>query len=110
MDKSVRPIIFKRGIISLAVMWLAIFGCAGRLDYWPGWVFFMLSLMGMAISSRLYADMPDLVRERIKPGPGRESVGSYHSGGFYRVVYNRGRAGCFGRRPVQMVRVIALVG
>jgi protein-S-isoprenylcysteine O-methyltransferase Ste14 len=70
MDKSIRRIIFKRGIISLAVMWLVIFGCAGRLDYWPGWVFFILSIAGMAISFRVYTDMPDLVRERIKPGPG----------------------------------------
>ena len=59
-----------KGFVKLAILLVLIFVVAGRLNYWQGWLFSIVIMLHSVISFFLFADMPDLARERIKPGPG----------------------------------------
>ena len=48
----------------------AIFILAGRINYWQGWVFGGISIIGFLIVAMMYANKLDLAKERLKPGPG----------------------------------------
>jgi protein-S-isoprenylcysteine O-methyltransferase Ste14 len=48
----------------------AIFLFAGRISYWQGWVFGAFYLGLVVTMSVLFVDKRDLIRERLKPGPG----------------------------------------
>jgi len=43
---------------------------AGRITYWQGWVYGAVTVLVVSIQSILFADRTDLVKERLKPGPG----------------------------------------
>ena len=47
-----------------------VFLLAGRLDYWQGWTYNATSLAGMVATLVLSLKNPNLVEERMKPGPG----------------------------------------
>ncbi len=47
-----------------------IFASAGRLDYWQGWTFFLISLALIALNGVLLRSNPGLVAERLRPGRG----------------------------------------
>jgi protein-S-isoprenylcysteine O-methyltransferase Ste14 len=59
-----------RSFISIIAMGAAIFALAGRLDYWQGWLFFSTFLVLMAAFGVFFAGKQELMRERIRPGPG----------------------------------------
>jgi protein-S-isoprenylcysteine O-methyltransferase Ste14 len=59
-----------RSFISIIAIGVAIFALAGRLDYWQGWLFFSTFLILMAAFGVFFVKKPDLVQERLKPGPG----------------------------------------
>lgn len=59
-----------KGFIKLAVFLVLIFVAAGRLDYWQGWVLSGVILTYSVAAFFLFAGAPDLVKERMKPGPG----------------------------------------
>ncbi len=64
-------------IIALGLAWVAgltvsIFIMAGRLDYWQGWVFAGANIVGFLFAVVLFKDKADVIRERIKPGPGQK--------------------------------------
>lgn len=48
----------------------AIFILAGRITYWQGWLYGGTSFLILLISSILFANKTDLIKERLKPGPG----------------------------------------
>jgi len=58
------------GFIKLAVFLVLIFVAAGRLDYWQGWILAGIILIYSVVAFFLFADTPDLAKERMKPGPG----------------------------------------
>ncbi len=47
-----------------------IFVSAGRLDYWQGWTFFLISLALIAMNGVLLRSDPGLAAERLRPGRG----------------------------------------
>ncbi len=57
-------------VVTLFVIGGVVFFCAGSLAYWQGWVFVSLTAAQVVFSFVLLAGMPDLVRERMRPGPG----------------------------------------
>ncbi|WP_017660807.1 methyltransferase family protein [Baaleninema simplex] len=59
-----------KSIVRLLIFLALIFLAAGRIDYWQGWVFSGIVLTYAAIAIVLFSDMPDLAKERDKPGPG----------------------------------------
>jgi protein-S-isoprenylcysteine O-methyltransferase Ste14 len=66
---SYRSVII-RSFVSIIAMGVAIFALAGRLDYWQGWLFFSTFLGLMAAFGVFFVKKPDLIQERLKPGPG----------------------------------------
>jgi protein-S-isoprenylcysteine O-methyltransferase Ste14 len=48
----------------------SIFIIAGKLAYWQGWLFCGIILILLVITSVKFIDRKDLMRERLKPGPG----------------------------------------
>ena len=59
-----------RGALSLLAVMAMIFVLAGRLDYGPGWGMAALLAVQYAVTAVVFADKPDLARERLRPGPG----------------------------------------
>ncbi|NQU07607.1 MAG: isoprenylcysteine carboxylmethyltransferase family protein [Candidatus Abyssubacteria bacterium] len=58
------------GFLTVSLVTGAILLLAGRVTYWQGWVFGGSLLLIFLVSSVLFADKVDLVKERRKPGPG----------------------------------------
>jgi len=69
LDPEYKKIAIK-GFIKLAVFLVLIFVAAGRLDYWQGWILAAIILIYSVVAFFLFADTPDLAKERMKPGPG----------------------------------------
>ncbi|MFB3897759.1 MAG: isoprenylcysteine carboxylmethyltransferase family protein [bacterium] len=62
-----------RILASLLIFFMLIFGSAGRLDYWQGWIYYSIYLGFIGIFLYKYITdtaFKDLVKERMKPGPG----------------------------------------
>jgi protein-S-isoprenylcysteine O-methyltransferase Ste14 len=57
-------------VVTLIVMAGVVFLFAGSLAYRQGWVFVGLTAAQVVFSFCLLSGMPDLVRERMRPGPG----------------------------------------
>jgi protein-S-isoprenylcysteine O-methyltransferase Ste14 len=69
IDPEYKKIAIK-GFVKLAILLVLIFVVAGRLNYWQGWLFSLVMIFQSIISFFLFSDMPDLAKERMKPGPG----------------------------------------
>jgi protein-S-isoprenylcysteine O-methyltransferase Ste14 len=65
-----RALVRVRNAVGIAVLAVLIFASAGRLDYWQGWLFFVLSVSAVALSGWLLKDRNGLLEERIHPGRG----------------------------------------
>jgi protein-S-isoprenylcysteine O-methyltransferase Ste14 len=59
-----------RSFISIIGIGVAIFALAGRLDYWQGWVYFVTSFILFLVFAVSFANKQDLIKERVRPGPG----------------------------------------
>ncbi len=46
---------------------------AGRLDYWPAWIYAAIGVLTNALMRLILRDRPELARERSKPGAGAEA-------------------------------------
>lgn len=57
-------------LIYVTILFLSVFLIAGRVNYWQGWVFCCLYSFFMFTYLYLFRNKQDLVKERIKPGPG----------------------------------------
>lgn len=59
-----------RAALFLPAMGAAIFINAGTLDYWQGWVYLAASALLLVLTILQLKDRGELVKERLKPGPG----------------------------------------
>ena len=59
-----------KGIVRMVLFLAVVFALAGRLDYWQGWVFCGVMLVIGLCAVYLFRHRQDLVKERMKPGPG----------------------------------------
>ena len=59
-----------RSYVGVIVMIAILLALAGRIDYWQGWAFGLLSLCRMTVGVMLFRDNLELVFERTRPGPG----------------------------------------
>lgn len=59
-----------KGIFGLLFVLAGIFLLAGSINYWQGWVFVGVIILGIPFLLYLFKDKKDLAKERIKPGPG----------------------------------------
>ncbi|UCD58433.1 MAG: isoprenylcysteine carboxylmethyltransferase family protein, partial [Candidatus Hydrogenedentota bacterium] len=59
-----------RAFFMLLLMMAVMFILAGRLTYWQTWVYGGTSVVFLLIASVMFVDKTDLIKERIKPGPG----------------------------------------
>jgi len=62
--------IVAKGFLALVLIIAFIFLLAGRLTYWQGWVFSIVTVLLVVVQLILFAEKTDLVRERFKPEPG----------------------------------------
>ncbi len=63
-------VILSRTLAWLILLFVALFIPAGKMSYWQGWVFLASIVLQMAVGLVIFSQTPDLLRERIKPGPG----------------------------------------
>ena len=57
--------------VSILIVFIIItFVTAGRIDYWPGWVFNGLNIFFIILAYVILLDRKDLIKERLKPGKG----------------------------------------
>jgi len=59
-----------RGVIFHLLLIAILFISAGRLNYWQGWVFVASNVVLILVAFLLFVDKKELVRERMRPGPG----------------------------------------
>ncbi len=66
---NINSVIIK-GVVSIIVTGASVFLLAGTLTYWPGWLFVLITAVRFIAGVFIFRDRPELIRERIKPGPG----------------------------------------
>ncbi|HDS45962.1 MAG TPA: isoprenylcysteine carboxylmethyltransferase family protein [Methanomicrobia archaeon] len=59
-----------KGFFALLIIIAIIFILAGRLSYWQGWVFSIVTVLLVTAQLLVFAGKTELARERFKPGPG----------------------------------------
>ena len=59
-----------KGFLALLIIIVFIFILAGRLTFWQGWVFSIVTVLLVLMQLIVFAGKTDLARERFKPGPG----------------------------------------
>ncbi len=68
-----------RLLLGVGFIFVLVFVPAGRLDYVQGWLYFGLNVAALAATYIVLRHHPDLVRERLKAGPGRKSWDKLYS-------------------------------
>lgn len=58
------------GFFTLLLMIAMILFLAGRMNYWQGWAFGVITVLLVLVKSIFFPSRSDLIEERIKPGPG----------------------------------------
>lgn len=61
---------FFRYVAGTSCMAGLLFLAAGRLDYWQGWVFFLINLGSVGLTWHFLRPDPGLIAERLRPGKG----------------------------------------
>jgi len=59
-----------RGILRFVAVLAAMFFLAGRLSYWQAWSYGASGLLFGLVVAVLFAKKPDVIEERVRPGPG----------------------------------------
>lgn len=54
-------------------MALFLFLLSGRITYWQGFLYLSINIIMMLVSLLFIANNPELIKERLKPGPGTKS-------------------------------------
>lgn len=62
--------IIARGILRFVAVLAAMFFLAGRLNYWQAWGYGASGLLFGLVVAVLFARKPDVIEERVRPGPG----------------------------------------
>ncbi len=58
------------GFFTLLLMIAIILILGGRINYWQGWAFGVITILLLLVKSIFFPSRSDLIEERIKPGPG----------------------------------------
>ena len=61
---------FLKHLSGTLIFFLVLFISAGRIDYWQGWIYLIISLIMFTLGYTLLKPSPDLLTERDKPGEG----------------------------------------
>ena len=74
-DQKTKPgrrywLIMARGILRFVAILAAMFFLAGRLSYWQVWGYGASGLLFGLVVAVLFAGKPDVIEERVRPGPG----------------------------------------
>ena len=74
-DQGIQPmrrywLIMARGILRFVAVLAAMFFLAGRLSYWQAWAYGASGLLFGLVVAVLFARKPDVIEERVRPGPG----------------------------------------
>jgi len=69
-NKNIHLRVVNRTILFFIIIMCAVFLSAGRIIYWQGWVYLALSLLLFFGGFVALKDEPELMQERMKPGPG----------------------------------------
>jgi protein-S-isoprenylcysteine O-methyltransferase Ste14 len=72
-DRSLLLTFVARSVALFFIYILVLFLCAGRLDYWQGWLFIAALGVLVFLSIARFSDMAELAAERLKPGPGMKT-------------------------------------
>ncbi|MCX6801678.1 MAG: isoprenylcysteine carboxylmethyltransferase family protein [Candidatus Diapherotrites archaeon] len=64
---------FLKIALGIAFIFAVVFLSAGTLDYWQGWVYFLVNAAILVITLLVLAGKPGLIAERQKPGKGMKS-------------------------------------
>jgi protein-S-isoprenylcysteine O-methyltransferase Ste14 len=59
-------------VLNLIFLAILLFS-AGRLDYWPAWVYVATGVLSNVLTRVVLRDNPELEKERSKPGPGAKA-------------------------------------
>lgn len=59
-----------RALLATIVIFAVIFITAGRIDYWQGWIYTLLTCLIFLITYFVIKDNPELMTERLRPGVG----------------------------------------
>jgi protein-S-isoprenylcysteine O-methyltransferase Ste14 len=70
MDRRLATRVWLRGVLGFIPIIAIIFLCAGRLDYWQGWVYLATNAVLVLVNALALSRNPALVEERLKPGAG----------------------------------------
>jgi protein-S-isoprenylcysteine O-methyltransferase Ste14 len=69
--KSVRP--FLAGIATNLAFLTILLVSAGRLNYWPAWLYVAIGIAMIVLMQSILRADPNLVKERARPGPGAKA-------------------------------------
>lgn len=69
--RSVKP--FLAGVAANLVFLAILLVSAGRLDYWPAWLYAAMGVAMVILMQWVLRSAPDLAKERAKPGPGAKT-------------------------------------
>ncbi len=59
-----------RGVLAPVMMFVVLFGLAGRWDYWQAWVFVALTALVLVVMSTVLSPGRELIEERLNPKEG----------------------------------------
>jgi len=80
LTRLVLPWLVRGGVYPLSLGMLLLLG--GRLDFWQAWAFGAASFILFAYASLALADRPELILERLHPGPGAKPWDKYFLASF----------------------------
>ena len=74
-DQGTKPgrrywLIMARGILRFMAVLVGMFLLAGRLSYWQAWGYGGMGLLLGLTVAVLFVRKPDVIQERVRPGPG----------------------------------------
>lgn len=62
-----------RGVVGPVIMFGLLFLCAGRWDYWQGWLYMGISVTLLLLMATWLSPQAELIEERLRPGAGMKS-------------------------------------
>ena len=65
--------VWVRALLAPTFIIALVFISAGRLDYWQGWVYIVLTCLTLSITLWALRDNPELIAERLQPGQGMKT-------------------------------------
>jgi protein-S-isoprenylcysteine O-methyltransferase Ste14 len=73
VDSKLKGRVWLRAVLGFVPIAAIILLCAGRLDYWQGWVYFGVNAVLVTINAVALSKYPAVIEERLRPGAGMQS-------------------------------------